>query len=71
MGWFMGTIIIVILCCLGTAGYAYDLYEDIHYRWRRKKRRILEDLMWLGCAAFGTMATFYMAYALWATRAVW
>ena len=71
MGWFISIIIVAVLCCLGTVEYAYDLYEDIRYRRHRKKRKILEDLMWLGCAAFCAGAALYTTYALWATRAIW
>ena len=71
MGWFISAVIVSVLCCLGTAGCAYDLYEDIRYGWRREKRRILKDLMWVGYYALCTAATFYMAYALWVTRAIW
>ena len=71
MGWFIGTIILTILCCLGTAGYGYDLYVDMQFAWTRRKRRILEDLMWFGCSAFCTVAAGNMVYALWITRATW
>lgn len=66
-----GFIIIALLCCLGTAKCAYDLYEDIRYMGHREKRKILEDLLWRGCAAFCAGAAFYMTYALWAAEAIW
>ena len=68
MGWFIGSIILTILCCLGTAGYGYALYVDMQFARTRKKRRILEDLMWFGYSAFGTAVAGNIAYMLWVSR---
>lgn len=71
MGWFIGAIILTILCCLGTAGYGYDLYVDIRFARTRRKHKILEDLMWFGYSAFCTAAALNLIYILWITRATW
>lgn len=71
MGIFIVPLIVSILCCLGTAGYAYAFCEAIFYCYNKRKRQVLQTLMWLSWSMFCTAASLNLTYVLWLTRALW